>query len=437
VETDVATGAAQAAPGEPEPFAHRADGIVALVVVMALLLAAGLLLDSVTASSRPERGEPVAPTATPPPGATDDFQRADARGLGTAPSGEQWTAASGGWGIDAGRAAVLRAASGVSLATIPVGASNGRVSVTADAMAPGFGLAFRCRGVRNCWRVEAVPQLGTWNVVKVVDGREQLVGNLGTVPVASGTTIAVEMHGTRLEFFVDDRSARAFDDEDLALDTKAGLTLRESAGAPTARWADFAMEPAAQPGVFDDADAPIRDRFDRENADSLGTADSGEEWRELSGTWAVDDGDAMLTEPEEGAASLAILDVDARDAEIQMSMMVPQSGAGIAFRCRDADNCWRTEAVLGYATWNVYKTIRGESILVGNLGVVPTEPGTTITVRLRGDRVTFFVNGMRVRTFDDPDLAGETGAGLASIASEFADQSRWSEFLARPLESTS
>ena len=79
-------------------------------------------------------------------------------------------------------------------------------------IAPGQGLAFRCQGAANCWRVEAVPRFGTWNVIKVVRGTERLVANLGTVPVESGTVIRVELEGGTLRFMVNGRLRRTIVD---------------------------------------------------------------------------------------------------------------------------------------------------------------------------------------------------------------------------------
>lgn len=433
MSTDVVTQAPAAAPPRDDWGRHKRDGIVLLVCAMAALLAAGLILDSVTSASRHTQSrKTAAPTAVRAPGAHDDFARADSvRSLGVAPSGQTWQAAGGIWGVSGAAAAVTRAAPGVSIATVSVGIQNGTVSVTAARVAPGIGLAFRCRGPLNCWRVEAVPQLGTWNVVKVIGGREHVVGNLGTVPVADGTVVQVDMNGDRLTFSIDGTRVRTIRDAALDTETRAGLSLREPASAATARWTHFGMVPRAQPGLVTAAGARVADSFERTGAARRGldAAPTGQVWRASAGTWAVRDGEAALARAAHRGASLATVDTGSANGIVQATFMVPQNGSGLVFRCRDADNCWHVDAVPVFSTWDVWKVVDGKATHEGNLGVVPYGPGTTISVQMQGAHLGFAVNGVLVRTLDDDSLSHETAAGLYAGIDKFATSARWSQFL--------
>jgi hypothetical protein len=182
--------------------------------------------------------------------------------------------------------------------------------------------------------------------------------------------------------------------------------------------------------------ASIADRFDRADASSLGTTPSGESWRELRGGWSIVDREAASTQPSRHDTSIAIVDAGHAEGVVQATVIVPQGGTGIAFRCRDADNCWFIEAAVGYGTWNVSKVLDGKRSDLGNVGIASTDPGTTVSVRMVDDRLTFFVNGRRVRQITDADLAGEQGVGLSVHAGQFASGSRWSEFLFGPVEAS-
>jgi hypothetical protein len=203
----------------------------------------GLVFSAVTAGTHPKRSARVPRTqpAGAPQGGADGFDRTGGtQGLGRAESGQSWRSVRGQWGAQFGVARVLEPApSGPSLALLPVGTAVTTVEVRAAAIAPGLGLAFRCQGAANCWRVEAVPRFGTWNVVKVVRGIEKFVANLGTVPVESGTTIRVDLEGGRLRFSVNGRLARTVNDSTLLSAARAGMSIRTGSDVRQARWDDF------------------------------------------------------------------------------------------------------------------------------------------------------------------------------------------------------
>jgi hypothetical protein len=394
----------------------------------------GFALDRVTEQpDAPTGGEPVGPL--PIPGATDTFDRADsAVSLGSASTGQRWKAVTGTWGIADGAATVTTPGAFVSLATIAVGATDGRYQVTAEVMAPGFGLAFRCRSLENCWRVEAVPNLGTWNVIKTIGGSEITVGNLGTVPIDNGTTIAVTAESDRLTFFVNDEEVKTVLDGELSTVQRAGISLREPASAGIARWSGFAMAPRETPGTLQFDSTDVRDDFDRADADDLGSLTSGEQWKAVSGRWGIRAGRAALIKPSASGLDVALIDVGTADGTVQVTVMAPQDQTGVAFRCRDADNCLFLGVVPGFGTWNIYKIIDGQLFELGNVDLAPTLPGTTVSVEMQGTQLNFYVNGLRVRSITEPDLASETQVGLAVNHVDFATSARWSKFLFKPAD---
>jgi hypothetical protein len=417
----------------PMPHHERRSAIVLLACTVVAIAMIGLLLDSVTETFVKQKAPAPADAPVLIPGARDNFVRADnPRTLGRSESGQAWRAATGRWGIAGHAARVVVPGTGTSLATVAVGVPDGRVEAVITRMAPGAGIAFRCRNVLNCWRVEAVPQLGTWNVVRVVRGKEKRVTSLGTVPVADGTKVAVTMKGGRLTFYIDDKEATSVDDREFALEARAGLSLREPTSAAIARWSSFVDLPPSAPGVLTVRDAKINDEFARTRAADLGTTPTGQRWTSVSGKWSVTTGTAAIGTPSTTGASLALVDIGSADGVVQTTIPAPQPRIGIAFRCRDLANCWRLEVVPGFSTWNIYKVVDGAVSTVGNLGIVTTASGTTVSVEMHGARLAFFVNGVARRTIDDDTFSSEHRAGLVAEPGPLASASRWSEFSAEP-----
>jgi len=413
------------------PRNHSTAARLLLGTSIVALAVAGLALDRLTDQGDSTEAEESA-AALPIPGATDDFARADGAALGAAPTGQRWKDVAGTWGLRDSAAAVTTPGEFVSLATIAVGTTDGRYEVTAEQMAPGLGLAFRCKSIENCWRVEAVPDLGTWNIIKTVDGIETTVGNLGTVPIDDGTTVAVTAEDDRLTFFIDDVEVKTLLDSDLRTAQRAGISLREPASAPTARWTGFAMAPREWPGTLQFDATELRDDFARGDADELGATLSGEPWTAVSGRWGTRLGRAALPRPSTSGVDLALIEPGTPDGTIQVTVMAPQEQTGVAFRCRDADNCLFLGAVPGFGTWNIYKVLDGQLTELGNVDLTPTLPGTTVSVEMRGEELDFYVNGLRMRSIREPDLAAETGVGLAVNHGPFATSARWSQFLFKP-----
>lgn len=410
---------------------HSTAARLLLGTTVVALAVAGLALDRLTDQATATDTDDSA-VALPIPGATDDFARPDGAALGTAPTGQRWKDVAGSWGLRGGAAVVTTPGEFVSLATVAVGTTDGRYEVTAEAMAPGLGLAFRCKSIENCWRVEAVPDLGTWNVIKTVEGIETIVGNLGTVPIDDGTTVAVTAEDDRLTFFINGEEAKTVLDPDLRTAQRAGISLREPASAQTARWSGFAMAPREWPGTLQFDATDLRDDFTRDDADDLGATQSGETWNAVSGRWGIRLGRAALLKPSTSGVDLALIDAGTADGTVQVTVMAPQEQTGVAFRCRDADNCLFVGAVPGFGTWNIYKVLDGQITELGNVDLTPTLPGTTVSVEMRGEELNFYVNGLRMRSIREPDLVSETGVGLAVNHGPFAVSARWSKFLFKP-----
>lgn len=172
-------------------------------------------------------------------GGLDSFSRFDASNtLGTMPGGPSWRAVTGGWAVALGQAYPASPAPGRSVAVIGLGQGDGAVQVRVVQMVQGAGVVFRYRDPANYWYVAAVPAYGSWAVVKVVDGNEEVVGNTGPSPVGDGTTVAVRFQGPRIDVAVDGVVKKTVSDGALADAPGVGMAV-PGPDAAKARFDDF------------------------------------------------------------------------------------------------------------------------------------------------------------------------------------------------------
>ena len=412
-------------PGAAAAFderAYRQRGAVLLGITVGVLIAIGLLLDSVTHSPNRVvvRPRPVDGSALLP-GVRDDFRRTVPNGLGTAPGGRVWDVISGGWSVESGRA-TARESTDEALALVGTGTSHGRIEGTIVHAAPGVGLAFRCGGPANCWRVEESSVGGTWNVTKVVGGRPSVVAHM-QVPDSASTTVDIDVRGVDIRVAIGGSPLPALHDPDLARNTRIGLSCRSRSACA---WTGIVMEPGLAPGLRELVDAPVRDDFDRVVADGLGTTSTGEQWKVHSGGWAVRDRSAILETRARRGPSIATVDPGAIGGTVEVGMRSVRSGVGLAFRCRDERNCWIVTASPGFATWNIDRIVDGRSTRVGNIGLSDTAAGTMVAVQSIGSEITVYVDGYSVWKHRDPVLADARGVGLAAAPGVDAALGRWS-----------
>lgn len=417
-----------------DPYAlearHRIPAIILLVVTVLGLAGAGLVAHRATEGIAVQRAARRALPPNFPLAAVDEFDRPDGDGLGRAASGQRWRPVRGRWGVRDGQAALLIAANGEpSLALLPTAAPGGTVTAEVSTPAAGSGLAFRCRNARNCWYLEVVPQYGTWNVVRVVDGRRTKVADLGVVPVAPGTEVSVAMTPDRLTFFIDGAEVRRIEDPALGGDRGVGIVVEPGERAAGARWGAIRLRPAPAIGIAPETRATVIDRFD--GADSFGSLGAG--WDTLAGSFGISRRRAVL---ERGADPIAVSlrETGRADGILEASLASDAPSAGLAFRCRDARNCWYVVAIPYYAAWNVYRLERGRPTFVTALELAPIGPGSTVSVRLQGPRMDFYVDGQRYRTIRSTFLQDETRAGLVRKAESRVRQARWRLFMAAPLD---
>ncbi len=414
----------------------RRLALVALIVVLVVLLGLGAVLDRVTTNAVATPA--VAPPAVPfPRTVTDDFATRPGPGLGRTPTGQRWAAVRGEWVMADGSARVaVPAPLGSNVALVRVGRGAGSVSVTAQTITKGMGLAFRCRDLLDCWTLTAVPEFGTWNLTKVKSAVPADMGNVGQAPIASGTRVRVDMDAQGFEVFVNDVSLRRVDDpgpDSINDAPRAGLVVNPEAGATDGRFTEFS---ATQWNILG-PDAAVHDDFDRPASDTLGRSSTGQRWTVASGQWGITDREAVLRSTPSDTPSVATIDVGRSEGWVQATATTAPQGFGVVFRYRDPRNYWRIVAVPDYATFNVFKVVNGREtkVTASGIGVVTYDKtNVTIGIRLEGDRFTFYVDGRDTGvTMRDPELRNARRAGLV-VSSVKGTGLRVAGFAAGPLD---
>ncbi len=172
-------------------------------------------------------------------GTIDQFDRPnDPTSMGNFAPGRPWSEDAGTWGIVDGEAYLARSGEFRNHSVIGLGQGDGGAQVRLDKVVNGAGLVFRYVGPYNYWAVVAVPDVATWNVIKVVDGTQEVVGNTGQSPTADGTTVAVRMEGDTIDVIINGRIRKTIVDDFQAEAGKVGVTAR-GADSGDARFDDF------------------------------------------------------------------------------------------------------------------------------------------------------------------------------------------------------
>jgi hypothetical protein len=183
------------------------------------------------------------------------------------------------------------------------------------------------------------------------------------------------------------------------------------------------LEPPAA-GVFDS--------FARSSG-QLGTADSGQSWEEVAGDWTVDGSAVAVTTPSDSGPSLAVVNLQASDGVVQVTMPEPARASGIVFRYENPFNHWAITAAPGSATWVISKVENGEFETVDTLGTAPVDANTTLTVDFDGGWISVYVDGLERTTLRDDFLDGARRAGLVARGPDAAS-ARWTNFVAFGLD---
>ena len=230
-----------------EPAGHQPerDSILTwklLAVVIAVLGLVGLGASLALSRLDSEKSATTTPKVTTT--VYDDFARDTTSGLGTAPSGQEWTTPLGTWAAAGGKASVAipnDQGGGRNIALIDLGSPNGSVSAKADRMTSGWGLIFRYQGQYNYWMISATPKFGAFTVMEVEDGKVRRVGT-ASGSVVDGVIVKVVFQGPKLTVFIDGKETAAVIDSTYRAEGPNGqkVGMVGDRAAVGAEWSTFA-----------------------------------------------------------------------------------------------------------------------------------------------------------------------------------------------------
>jgi hypothetical protein len=171
------------------------------------------------------------------PAVQDDFERPDAPSL--ADEAHRWVPASGTWGVLDGRAVVTAPGSeGPAVAVLPSGTAGGVARVTATAVEPGWGFAFRVQDASTFVALVARPESSGWTLAVAESGAVvETAVDLPAEP-ADGTRIEVAPAGDGVEVSLNGSEPVLVPDVPLADATSIGLVALVPEGLASMAWDD-------------------------------------------------------------------------------------------------------------------------------------------------------------------------------------------------------
>lgn len=180
-------------------------------------------------------------------------------------------------------------------------------------------------------------------------------------------------------------------------------------------------------GIFGGAAAPagpiVSDTFDRaDSTTSLGSADTGQAWTALSGTWGISTNAAYLP----GSASPAVAVIDSGKADlIAIEAKIPAFGSATRIVARVSAANTHILAQGEGTAYVLYKINAGTYTALGTGSAVAPAAGDVMRLELRGDEIKMLVNGVVIYTATEALNQTVTSHGISGVT---ADGKRWDNF---------
>ena len=164
----------------------------------------------------------------------------------------------------------------------------------------------------------------------------------------------------------------------------------------------------------------VIDSFNRADAGSLGTADSGQTWANFGGgSLGITSNRAQTVLASTDTGS--VIDGGQADATWKVTLVDPTAvSGGIVFRYVDANNFWMYMTV-GGVTMNLRCRAGGVSYTVDLADAVTFAPGDVLEVVTSGNSIVAKFNGVVKRSIVDSTLATATLGGLLARPSGMYD----------------
>jgi hypothetical protein len=157
----------------------------------------------------------------------------------------------------------------------------------------------------------------------------------------------------------------------------------------------------------------VYDGFDRADAASLGTADTGQTWTTRSGTASIQSGTAVL---DGGGYALASLDAGVADGTASVTMSSVGDEFWLVVRLSDSANYWRFGVQTGTGQYALQQIV-GNALGTTSTSSVAPQAGDVLSCALASSSITCSVDGTPVASATDSFNATATEYGLAAFQS--------------------
>jgi hypothetical protein len=173
----------------------------------------------------------------------------------------------------------------------------------------------------------------------------------------------------------------------------------------------------------------VNDPFDRADADTLGTAPTGQVWETVDGSWAVEGRNAAFggTAGEGQALAIAPTPETTGPGLFEVTLNSPANGTGLVFRYLDRDNYWTVTARPNVGIWTITKVADGQPQVAGEFEGA-AEDGVTVTVIQNQATLRFLLDGEDVFILTDTSLSEQLQGGLVARG-QAPGATRWDRFM--------
>ncbi|MDJ1115350.1 hypothetical protein [Microbacterium dauci] len=162
------------------------------------------------------------------------------------------------------------------------------------------------------------------------------------------------------------------------------------------------------------------DSFDRTNtAAGLGTTPDGKPWVPWRGTWAINNGSAIVAAASGTQLQLAVVDTLTPDGDFELvyaNRDGVDTGGGLLFRGVDADNHLFVNSSGGGGLIRLWKRVAGVATAIATAEVGPIPNQVPLRVRAVGDSLQVYLGNTRIINAVDATFVDATFAGIMAAA---------------------
>jgi hypothetical protein len=174
----------------------------------------------------------------------------------------------------------------------------------------------------------------------------------------------------------------------------------------------------------------VQDSFNRvDSSTTLGTADSGQTWQALSGTWGITGGKAYSTTANTDISAI----VESNISDLKVSALLRNNNASIAFRVIDSNNYLTALISPTEDKVKLYSKSSGSfSLLAEITNILNIDTDYTLSITANGSSITVNLDGVEIISHTSTFNQNATKHGLRAF--DGADNNcRWDDFLVEDL----